>query len=735
MRDRPELEFIRRLRRGGAVLTIILSIPVASCQDGIEPPVATTLEAIGDLVQDGVAGAAVAAVPTVRILDQRGDPMAGVHVSFTIVEGGGTIANASSPTDASGIASAVEWTLGTQVGHNAVLAASPSLEPLLFSAVGQPGAPASLTIVEGDAQSAVAGSTLPVPPTVRVADANANAVPGVTVEFRFAARIDTTSVAVMTTDQDGHASTSWTVGTRAGSDTLRAHVEGVGEIVFRAVVTPASPASMSVLEGDHQSAPVASIVPIPPAVQVFDAWGNATPGVEVRFEIASGGGLLGGSGNTSNAVVVADASGLAQIEGWQLGTRAGPNALRVVTGSAETLIDATGQAGDAAGIDIDEGDDQTAPAGSPVAIAPAVHVFDEFANPVAGQVVSFAVASGSGTVVGSTVETDATGTAAVDSWTLGDVGENTLVASLPGVGEVVFTASATTGSGSGSSGGGGSGSSGNGTYEIEIEFTGTPTTAEQMAFFMAAGRWSNVVADDLPDVMVSIPANACGITHNAVSRSIDDLLVLVHIAPIDGPGNILGSAGPCYVRSSGGLPVVGAVRIDSDDMAYLASNGRLEDVIAHEMGHVIGIGTRWRVLLVGAGGSDPTFVGTAAIAEFLSAGGTSYPGSPVPVENLGGPGTRDGHWRESVFRGELMTGWLDLSANPLSGITVAALEDIGYGVDYNGSEGFSVSVSAAAADELGTTRPPLELREQALPIVPIAVDERGRRVASRSIIR
>ena len=29
--------------------------------------------------------------------------------------------------------------------------------------------------------------------------------------------------------------------------------------------------------------------------------------------------------------------------------------------------------------------------------------------------------------------------------------------------------------------------------------------------------------------------------------------------------------------------------------------------------------------------------------------------TPVPVENTGGPGTSDSHWRETVFRSEMMT--------------------------------------------------------------------------------
>ena len=46
------------------------------------------------------------------------------------------------------------------------------------------------------------------------------------------------------------------------------------------------------------------------------------------------------------------------------------------------------------------------------------------------------------------------------------------------------------------------------------------------------------------------------------------------------------------------------------------------------------------------------------------------------------------HWEETCFLNELMTGELSLDANPLSRVTVATLEDIGYQVDYTKSDPF-----------------------------------------------
>ena len=61
----------------------------------------------------------------------------------------------------------------------------------------------------------------------------------------------------------------------------------------------------------------------------------------------------------------------------------------------------------------------------------------------------------------------------------------------------------------------------------------------------------------------------------------------------------------------------------------------------------------------------------------------------VPVENTGGPGTAGGHWRESVFGNELMTGYLNPGTNPLSAMTIAAMIDLGYSVSLTAADAYS----------------------------------------------
>src|SRR4051812_35178505 len=166
--------------------------------------------------------------------------------------------------------------------------------------------------------------------------------------------------------------------------------------------------------------------------------------------------------------------------------------------------------------------------------------------------------------------------------------------------------------------------------------------------------------------------------------------------PIDGPGKILGQAGPTHLRpaSAGGaafLPAKGSMSFDTADLAKMEADGTINDVITHEMGHVLGIGTIWdrKGLLKGAGTANPTFAGAGAMGEYRVLRGAPRR-KRVPVENTGGPGTRDGHWRETVFRNELMSGFISAPGNPLSRMTVGSLEDLGYVVDFNAAEDYAL---------------------------------------------
>ncbi len=252
-------------------------------------------------------------------------------------------------------------------------------------------------------------------------------------------------------------------------------------------------------------------------------------------------------------------------------------------------------------------------------------------------------------------------------------------------------------------------------FDIEINFTDLSLTSSQRAVFStAADRWEEVITSDIPDVFVP----GFGL--------VDDVVIDASAPSIDGPGSILGSAGPTQLRGGSFLPARGLMRFDSADLATLETNGRLEDVILHEMGHVLGFGTIWSNLnlITGAGGSNPRFVGTQAVAEYNQLGGSGS----IPVENTGGTGTRDGHWRESVFDNEIMTGFLNGGSNPISRLTIASLADLGYAVNLGAADPYTLpnnlgatpSVSSNSNTSTGSTIQD-DLGEVILPDVQVLV--------------
>jgi len=108
------------------------------------------------------------------------------------------------------------------------------------------------------------------------------------------------------------------------------------------------------------------------------------------------------------------------------------------------------------------------------------------------------------------------------------------------------------------------------------------------------------------------------------------------------------------------------------------------------MAHVLGFGTLWprQRLIRRAGSMDPRFIGPAAAREYsvLDPEG----GEHVPIANTGGGGTREAHWRELIFGDELLTGFLSGARRPISRMSIASFEDLGYEVDYGAADPYTL---------------------------------------------
>lgn len=459
--------------------------------------------------------------------------------------------------------------------------------------------------------------------------------------------------------------------------------------------SPPQPASVTLDQATGIEGTVGMVLSVPPTFEVRDANGHALGGVAISIAITAGGGTLTGA-------PLKTTSGPTPVGTWKLGNVTGINSITVtVSGLTPLIINVNAKAGPPASIVFTAGANQSVLAGTAVPIAPAVQVRDAFGNGVPGAPVTFAVQEGDGLVAGNPVTTDASGTVTSPEWILGkSASAQTLRASTAG--GLAATISATVAS----------------AYNVDLRFFGPPMPPSTSALFTAAAaRIRGAVVGDVSDIPVTSPLDlesGCGVPGlpTAFSETIDDVVIYASVGPIDGVNNILAFSFPCYVRdpsSADKQTVIGIMKFDSEDIDNMLARGNMQDVIQHEMLHIVGIGTLWRLygLIQGAGTESSRYTGIMGINGCLTLGGASVCPASIPVENNGGAGTADAHWRESVFFNELMTGFVNTRAtvpsgplNPLSVMSIQSLEDLGYSINSRAADFYAIP-GASASSALG----------------------------------
>ncbi len=647
---------------------------------GIAGPPAALIVSAGS-GQAAVAGSALGIAPAVLVRDAFANPVANVTVSFAVASGSGSVAQASPTTNASGIAS-TPWILGTAAGTNTMNVSAGTLAPVTITATGIAGTAASVTRTSAVTVSGVVGGAPAELPRAVVRDANGNGVANTPVVFAVTAGGGTLTGASATTDVSGTATVGgWTLGTIAGTQTVTATAPGLAPAIFTANAAPGAPSAMAISAAALPTGPAGEPLTVLPAVIMRDAFGNPVPNVTVTFTVVAGGGALGGAAPSTNVL------GIATLTSWTLGNAVGSNVVRAsATGVTPVNFTVAGIAGPPSSLTIGAGNAQSAAPGSAVAIAPSVFLRDRFGNAVSNAGVTFAVTGGGGAVTGATQVTTTAGAATVGSWTLGAVaGSNTLSVQSAGVPAITFTATGTTSPLPA------------GNYNITVRYATPPSARQQLAVDRAVARWEQVITGDLQNIPANLPAGSCGASSAALSETIDDLLIFVDFGIIDGVGQILGQAGPCFIRTADGLPIIGTVQLDGADLARLEADGSIDAVVLHEIGHVLGIGSLWenQGLLAFASTDTVSFTGVNTGTAFRGIPGNTFLGQSTPVENCVGlngcgQGTRDSHWRELVLGRELMTGFISPSGqtNPLSLMTIESLGDMGYLVNRGAADPF-----------------------------------------------
>jgi uncharacterized protein YjdB len=247
-------------------------------------PTTASLEA-GDTVRLEAAGA-----------DAFGNP---VDPTPTWVSGDGSVASVSQSGLVTAVAEGIAE-IGASVGDvsaSAEVAVSASVPP-------RPG-PGSLVRVDGDAQSAGPGTVLPVDLQVRLLDTAGDPMAGEAVSWSVTSGGGAISASSVTTDLDGRASVTWTLGTSAGNNAARASFEALGPVDFSAVTEPGPLTHLELMPSGSTDLEVGGQVAL--EATGTDAWGNDVTPLSLDWSSSDAGVATVGSGGRVTAVAAGSA--------------------------------------------------------------------------------------------------------------------------------------------------------------------------------------------------------------------------------------------------------------------------------------------------------------------------------------------------------------------------------------------------------------------------------------------
>ncbi len=417
---------------------------------------------------------------------------------------------------------------------------------------------------------------------------------GETIEFAPDPTHGSVSVASGTTDATGQLSTEWTLGSGLGTQTLNASIPGVASAEVTAIGRPLFPTADLVIPG-------------PPLLSRLDPSTQETLTVQTSIfndgDLASGAyrvAVLAGGVEVGTADLASlDAADTVSVEITIGPLAAGTQDLTVVA-DADDAITEIFEDNNEGGRSVFVVSQAALAVGANAAIAGAtdeelLFVVDIPAGPDSAATFTITGGSGDADLYVSDGVRPSTRDGYDDCLSFGPDNNESCQIPFPGGGRyhvLVHSFAAVSGATLNVQLGNDLES-----FDIEVEFIDSGTQTQNDAFTTAAARWGELIVADIFDIDFSgnptqVPS-WCVPSQPTISDVVDDIRIFVRIVAIDGPGGTLGQAGPCSVRTVGDLPIYGQMQFDEADLTVLENNGQLFDVILHEMGHVLGLGTLW----------------------------------------------------------------------------------------------------------------------------------------------
>ncbi len=381
--------------------------------------------------QTAMVGEKLANSIVIVVNDQFDKPFKDAVVYFSTNDG--TLSSESVTTDAEGNAS-VSWTLGSKEGEQVLTVKAFKADettplsgsPLQVKAIGspEPAKATSIELVSGNEQTAEEETVLPEPVKVLIKDQYGNPFEGATVTFEVTeGEVSETSVS---TNSEGIAQVSWTLGTTIGTQTLLAKamladektaLKGSPVSITATATEKPKAAVIEILSGNGQSAIEKTALANPIEFVIKDQYGDLFEGATVYFSVTEGA--------VSASSAISDSNGKASVV-WTLGTTIGIQNLTVtafeedgttpLNGSPLNVSATATETPVATSFELLSGNGQTGEIEKPLPNLVQVLVKDQFENPLEGVKVNFAVTVGS--LSNENITTNSEGKAETE-WTLG----------------------------------------------------------------------------------------------------------------------------------------------------------------------------------------------------------------------------------------------------------------------------------------------------------------------------
>ena len=199
------------------------------------------------------------------------------------------------------------------------------------SATGPDGASkaASITVVQGNAQTAQAGRALPGAIVLRVVDDKGKGVAKQAATLVVTTGGGTVTPATVVSDSLGEMKLTWTLGQASAVQTVSAILDGTpGALIAASAVFPSS---VIVAQGQAQSGKIATALKNDVVVRVVGASNQPMVGIPVTFTVTEGGGAITPQSGVTNA--------LGEMAGkWTLGAVVGSNSVVVTAGSLPVAV-------------------------------------------------------------------------------------------------------------------------------------------------------------------------------------------------------------------------------------------------------------------------------------------------------------------------------------------------------------------------------------------------------------